>query len=227
MFNRQSTIENRQSIGFTLVELLVVIAIISLLVSILLPSLSKAKELARRAVCMSQLKHIGTAFVMYTGDENDYLPPVYLSYGDKWSNSLANPYLDYHQTGTPLGDELRLNVSIFTCPTHFGLHPETLSQLTYGMNWYAGHNTDIKKITDVEVPTETSLAGDGHYRSSGPFWVASIAPPYGATEEPFPEPVHSEGDNFLHMGLNVGWMSWDDIPYDPDSSEGEQFWQGK
>jgi len=135
--------EHRKFKAFTLIELLVVIAIISLLVSILLPSLSKAKDLARRAVCMSQLRNIGTAFAMYTSDYNFHLPPVYLSYGDKWYNSLANPYLDYSKTGTPLGDELQLNVSIFTCPTQLGLHPETVSQITCGMNWYAGCNTDI------------------------------------------------------------------------------------
>ena len=176
---------------------------------------------------MSQLKNLGTAFAMYTGEEDGYLPPVYLSYGDKWYNSLANPYLDYNQTGNLLGEELQLNASIYTCPTQIGLHPETVSQSTYGMNWYSGNNTLIKKITDAETPTETCLAGDGHYRASGPYWVGSIAPPYGATEEPFPEPVHSEGDNFLHMGLNVEWMSWDDIPYESDTDEGEQFWQGK
>ena len=50
--------------GFTLIELLVVIAIIALLVSILLPSLTKAKELARRAVCGVNLHSIGLAMAM-------------------------------------------------------------------------------------------------------------------------------------------------------------------
>ena len=49
--------------GFTLIELLVVIAIIALLVSILLPSLKKAQELAKRTVCMTQLKAIGAGLV--------------------------------------------------------------------------------------------------------------------------------------------------------------------
>ena len=57
--------------GFTLIELLVVIAIISLLVSILLPSLTRAKELAKRAVCCSNLKGAGIAMYMYADDEDE------------------------------------------------------------------------------------------------------------------------------------------------------------
>jgi len=58
--------------GFTLIELLVVVAIIALLVSILLPSLRQARELARRAVCMSNLHHIGVAQLMYAHDNRGH-----------------------------------------------------------------------------------------------------------------------------------------------------------
>ena len=59
--------------GFTLVELLVVISIIALLVSILLPSLSKARESAKKAVCLSNLKNLHLGLYMYV-DENGTLP---------------------------------------------------------------------------------------------------------------------------------------------------------
>ena len=51
--------------GFTLIELLVVIAIIALLVSILLPSLQKAKDLAKASMCGSQTRNMALAYLLY------------------------------------------------------------------------------------------------------------------------------------------------------------------
>ena len=64
----------RNALGFTLIELLVVIAIIALLVSILLPSLSQAKELARIVVCSSNLKQWGNGFHLYLSDHDRTFP---------------------------------------------------------------------------------------------------------------------------------------------------------
>ena len=50
---------------FTLIELLVVMAIIGILISILIPSLSRARELGRRAVCLSNIKQCLTSFTLY------------------------------------------------------------------------------------------------------------------------------------------------------------------
>jgi prepilin-type N-terminal cleavage/methylation domain-containing protein/prepilin-type processing-associated H-X9-DG protein len=60
--------------AFTLVELLVVIGIIALLISILLPTLSRAKEAANRAKCLSNLRQLGMAMVLYTMDNKGYFP---------------------------------------------------------------------------------------------------------------------------------------------------------
>ncbi len=60
--------------GFTLIELLVVIAIIALLVSILMPSLSKAKDLAKDVVCQSNLRNVGFGIFLYAQDYDDQLP---------------------------------------------------------------------------------------------------------------------------------------------------------
>ncbi len=58
--------------AFTLIELLVVISIMTLLVSILMPALGKAKEQAKNAVCQSNLKSLGQCFMLYLVDYNDF-----------------------------------------------------------------------------------------------------------------------------------------------------------
>jgi len=63
--------------GFTLIELLVVIAIIALLVSILMPSLGRARELAKQAACMANLNAIGKARVLYEGLNEDRFPVLF------------------------------------------------------------------------------------------------------------------------------------------------------
>ncbi len=62
--------------GFTLIEMLVVVAIIALLIAILLPSLAKARELARQTICGTNMKEIGTTFYIYQSDNLDEFPSV-------------------------------------------------------------------------------------------------------------------------------------------------------
>ncbi len=95
--------------GFTLIELLVVVAIIAILAAMLLPALSQARERARAAVCMNNMKQLGLAFFMYTNDYEGYLPRG-AQEPSRWILVIP-PYVGTSAAQLP-GHKL------FTCPSH-------------------------------------------------------------------------------------------------------------
>jgi prepilin-type N-terminal cleavage/methylation domain-containing protein/prepilin-type processing-associated H-X9-DG protein len=95
--------------GFTLVELLVVIGIIALLISILLPSLNKARETANRIKCANNLKQLGLTLALYCNDNHGQYPRTY------WNPSgipmLADPTSDCYTATDPFAQSATIKWS--------------------------------------------------------------------------------------------------------------------
>ncbi|MCM8532828.1 MAG: prepilin-type N-terminal cleavage/methylation domain-containing protein [Lentisphaeraceae bacterium] len=164
---------------FTLIELLIVISIIAILVSLLLPSLSKAREEARKAVCFSNLKQISYRTFAYSSQNNQFFPPVIMK-GTKISfDDQVTEYLTMAEKNQDSLYETNIRAAeddVWVCPSDDLERPYTKGvqklALSYGINegsnWAAngepkglaninGHSV---KHQQVEEPAKVLMLGE-------------------------------------------------------------------
>ena len=212
---------------FTLVELLVVIAIIAILVSMLMPALSKARDKSRSVKCLANLKQMGNALSMYIIDNNDYIPTVMQESAAGAGTTRAwyacdvlGRYVGYQGRNVSGAASQKWQGTIYDCPSNpLGAIAPVAGSATvnYGFNnmtgGLGGDNSIIVPFLKIgKVSPDTfAIADTGAVsnNANGSFYIG-----YGAWTSygmwGF-YPWHSMGANFLSISGTARYFSRKDI----------------
>lgn len=206
MTRRRRMRERTGPSGFTIHELLVVVATIALLASILFPSLSRARQLARKTACMSRLRQMGLALLSASRSTptRERLKASHWLRVDLAGGSVTGGWLMDHEPATaelalcPADDAIR--------PDHSPLGPHV--ELSYLMNDDQGRFTlGIWSLRHIARPATTLAALEAHEELSP--WDNTVAwksLPNGELAD-LPTERHLGGGNLLMFDAHVTWTS--------------------
>lgn len=211
--------------GFTLIELLVVIAIIAILASLLLPSLTNAKRLSRRAVCTSNLRSLGMAWGMYWSDNDGHVP--LLSNWYQWGgHDFGGPFawwlcsVPYEER--PLSPYLVESPGLLKCPDdndqyamdNIGEHVWYTAGTSYTVNVYTTcpfhwGGIRVSNVTGFTQPQRTMLLGDATMYEA---WTPSVTPCNGFLGNFSWHAKRGLWSNILFADLHVAYVEVDQRP---------------
>jgi len=193
--------------GFTLIELLVVVAIIAVLVAVLLPAISSAREQAKSLFCLSNLKQFGLVWQMYERDFGTLVPNWRGPQGREvyWPQILLeNGYmpLDWRKSKMWLCPTLNQPYNPASWNVNYGYNAFHLgSSFYYGdnMNWFT-YPPRPARLSQVQDPANTLVLVDSYrdlYYNTGYYFVMDR--PCDILWDPFPHARHSKGLNILWL----------------------------